>query len=133
MRAMSRAVTAGWLAFPGCLLALVFLAPVASGYDTFGDGYGSKWDDPQFGTGAIVSWSFLTPGVGLTSNPAIANLSGTNTLGSGDPAWDIRSIRAIYGSAPAPVPLSPTAGGVFAILLALAGARGLRAPRFLRS
>jgi hypothetical protein len=32
-----------------------------------------------------------TIGVGLAGNPAIAHLSGVNTLGGGDPAWDIRS------------------------------------------
>jgi hypothetical protein len=75
----------------GFLLALALPAPDLSGYDTFGDGCGSKWDDPQFGTGAVVTWSWVTPGAGLASNPAIAHLSGINTLGGGDPAWDIRS------------------------------------------
>lgn len=32
----------------------------------------------------------MTPGAGLASVPEIADLSGTNTLGGGDPAWDIR-------------------------------------------
>jgi hypothetical protein len=99
MPAMSRAVRTGWLGFAGFLLVLTVPAPDLSGYDTFGDGYGSKWDDPQFGTGAVVTWSYLTPGVGLAGNPAIAHLSGSNTLGGGDPAWDIRSkIDTQFGS-----------------------------------
>jgi hypothetical protein len=85
----------------GCafLLALVLPAAELPGFDTFGDGYGSKWDDPNFGTGAVVTWSFVTPGAGLASEPAIAHLSGTNTLGSGDPDWDIRyKIDAEFGA-----------------------------------
>jgi hypothetical protein len=86
-------------ALVGLLSTLALPALETSGYDTFGDGYGSKWDDPQFGTGAVVTWSFATTGVGLASNPAIAHLSGINTLGGGDPAWDIRyKIDAEFGA-----------------------------------
>ena len=99
MRAMSRVIRTGWRGFVGSFLALTLPAPDVSAYDTFGDGYGSKWDAPQFGTGAVVTWSYVTPGVGLASNPAIAHLSGSNTLGGGDPAWDIRSkIDAQFGA-----------------------------------
>ena len=91
MRPMARALWKSCVGFAGLLMALALPALDLAAYDTFGDGYGSKWDDPQFGTGAVVTWSFMTAGVGLASNPAISNLSGTNTLGSGDPAWDIRS------------------------------------------
>ncbi len=87
---MARAIRIGWLGCAGFLLALALPAADLAGYDTFGEGHGSKWDDPNFGTGAVVTWSFVTPGAGLSSEPAIADLSGTNTLGSGDPAWDIR-------------------------------------------
>ena len=41
----------------------------------------------------------MTPGAGLSSEPAIADLSGVNTLGGGDPAWDIRyKIDAQFGA-----------------------------------
>jgi hypothetical protein len=41
----------------------------------------------------------VTPGVGLASHPAISHLSASNTLGGGDPAWDIRSkIDAQFGA-----------------------------------
>jgi hypothetical protein len=83
----------------GFAIALAIPASDLFGYDTFGDGYGSKWDDPNFGTGAVVTWSFVTPGAGLANHPALADLSGTNTLGSGDPAWDIRyKIDAEFGA-----------------------------------
>jgi hypothetical protein len=88
---MSRATRIGWVGFTGFLLAMTVPALDLLGYDTFGNGYGSKWDDPQFGTGAVVTWSFVTPGVGLSGNPAIAHLSGVNTLGGGDPLWDVRT------------------------------------------
>jgi hypothetical protein len=77
------------IALPVGLACLAAFAG-ASAYDSFGDGYGSKWDAPEFGTGAVVTWGWITPGAGLASNPAIAHLSGTNTLGGGDSAWDIR-------------------------------------------
>jgi hypothetical protein len=103
MRAMRRvgnaARAAGRWAFLGFAIALGIPASDLFGYDTFGDGYGSKWDDPNFGTGAVVTWSFVTPGTGLSSHPAVAHLSGTNTLGGGDPAWDIRyKIDAQFGA-----------------------------------
>jgi hypothetical protein len=100
---MSRATRTGIrtdrVALAGLLLALALPAADLGAYDTFGDGYGSKWDAPDFGTGAVVTWSFVTPGTALSSHPAIAHLSGTNTLGSGDPDWDIRTkIDAEFGA-----------------------------------
>jgi hypothetical protein len=90
MRAMARGLRNAWLGCAGFLVALLLPASDLPAFDTFGDGYGSKWDDPNFGTGAIVYWSFVTPGAGLSSAPEISFLSGTNTLGGGDPDWDIR-------------------------------------------
>lgn len=96
---MSSPVQLHRIAVVSVLVALVFPASAPVAYDTFGDGYGSKWDDPQFGTGATVAWSCVSPGAGLASNPAIAHLSGTNTLGGGDPLEDIREkIDAQFGA-----------------------------------
>jgi hypothetical protein len=68
-------------------------------FNTFGqNNFGSKWDDPQFGTGAIVTWSFMTPGVALSNNPALSAWSGTNSLGTGN-SDDIRTkIDSVLGA-----------------------------------
>jgi hypothetical protein len=50
MRAVRPAIRIGWLGCAGFLLALLSRAAEILGFDTFGDGYGSKWDDPNFGT-----------------------------------------------------------------------------------
>jgi len=64
--------------------------------NVYGNGYGSKWDDPVWPSGATIYWSFMTPGVGLGPS-APAGWSGTNTLGSGG-ANDIRvSIDTQHG------------------------------------
>ncbi len=69
---------------------ITLFSATASAYSTFGSGSGSKWDDPTWGTGATIYWSFMTAGVGLgTSAPS--GWSGTNSLGSGA-ANDIRVI-----------------------------------------
>lgn len=84
-RARARISTA--LAVP---LALMLASPVTFAYTTFGNGQGSKWDDPTWGTGATIYWSFMTPGVGLGAS-APSGWSGTNSLGTGGPG-DIRTI-----------------------------------------
>ena len=82
------------------VLALAASAGLALAFHTIGSGgFGSKWDDPTWGTGARITWSFMTPGVGLAANPALSSWSGTNTLGSGDPDFDIRTkIDAEFGA-----------------------------------
>lgn len=41
-------------------LALIAVAPtLASAYVTFGQGFGSKWGDPNFGTPAVVTWGYI--------------------------------------------------------------------------
>lgn len=70
--------------------ALTLISSTASAFSTFGSGSGSKWDDPTWGTGATISWSFMTPGVGLGA-AAPSGWSGTNSLGTGN-ANDIRFI-----------------------------------------
>lgn len=37
-------------------------ATATADYVTFGDGWGSKWDDPAHGTPAVVTWSFMNDG-----------------------------------------------------------------------
>jgi hypothetical protein len=79
--------------------AVAASAGLALGFDTIGDGFGSKWDDPVHGTAAVVTWSFMTPGVGLGPTPPVAGWSGTNTLGSGDADLDPRAkIDAEFGA-----------------------------------
>lgn len=96
---MSSIVWWSWKVAAGCLLALALPAIGAAAYDAIGNGYGSKWDDPQFGTGATISWSYVIPGTGLANVPQIAHLSGTNTLGGGDPLEDIRQkLDAQFGA-----------------------------------
>jgi Matrixin len=53
--------------------------------------FGSKWDNPTFGTGAVVTWSFVNPGLALGTNSNLSFLSGTNSLGTGS-LTDIRRI-----------------------------------------
>lgn len=73
-------------------------ARYAPAFTTFGNGFGSKWDAPAFGTGAVVTWSFMAPGVALSASPALANWSGTNSLGTGN-SFDIRArIDAVHGA-----------------------------------
>jgi hypothetical protein len=72
------------------LLMLSTLAGEVQACDVYGSGYGSKWDDPVWPSSAIVTWSYMTPGVGLGLS-APAAWSGTNTLGTGA-ANDIRVI-----------------------------------------
>ena len=67
-------------------------------YDTYGDGYGSKWDNPQFGTGAVVTWSFMTPELAC-EHPSIANRA-ASTRGSAIPRGT-SAARSTRSSAPA--------------------------------
>jgi hypothetical protein len=63
-------------------LALIAIPVESSAFNTIGTNPGSKWDDPAWGTGAVITWSFMTPGVGL-GDPAPDEWSGTNSLGAG--------------------------------------------------
>jgi hypothetical protein len=80
--------------FLGCTIVTTHAWP----FNTFGqNNFGSKWDAPQFGTGAVVTWSFMTPGVALSNNTALSNWSGTNSLGTGN-SDDIRKkIDSVFG------------------------------------
>jgi Matrixin len=76
------------------VFVLVTRIPAASACTLYGSGYGSKWDDPVWPAGAVITWSYITPGAG----PGSSGWSGTNTLGTGG-AGDIRaSIDAQFGA-----------------------------------
>lgn len=56
------------------LLATVGVpTPALAGFVTFGEGFGSKWDDPNHGTPATVTWGFMPdgtvvdPGIGIAT------------------------------------------------------------------
>ncbi len=42
-----------------CAWALLSLTAPASTYVTFGNGFGSKWGDPNFGTPGVVTWGYM--------------------------------------------------------------------------
>lgn len=69
---------------------LALLSAQAQACSVYGKGWGSKWDNPVWPDSAVVTWSYMTPGVGLGPQ-APAAWSGTNTLGSGG-ADDLRVI-----------------------------------------
>jgi hypothetical protein len=78
------------------LLAALLLPQPAAACSVYGQGWGSKWDNPVWPIGATITWSFMTPGVGLGPS-APSSWSGTNSLGSGGPT-DLRvKMDAIYG------------------------------------
>ena len=58
MRWLNRHATA-----TAAVLALALLAlPTRADYITYGNGWGSKWDDPVHGTPATVTWGFVDDG-----------------------------------------------------------------------
>jgi len=47
-------------------IALACIATVAAAdYVTFGQGYGSKWDDPVHGRPAVITWGFVPDGTAM--------------------------------------------------------------------
>ena len=85
---MSPAVYRWWL--PALLFSTLFLPGTATACSVYGKGWGSKWDNPVWPNNATITWSFMTPGVGL-GPLAPPSWSGVNTLGSGG-AKDLRKI-----------------------------------------
>ncbi|HEX3599838.1 MAG TPA: hypothetical protein VHU84_06820, partial [Lacipirellulaceae bacterium] len=74
---------------------LVACGQSAFGYVTYGNGYGSKWgDDPSFGTGAIVTWSFMQDGT--TVDPSVPDASGMS--GTSNVTALRASVDSVYGS-----------------------------------
>lgn len=79
------------------IMATALLPDTAWACSVYGKGWGSKWDDPAWPSGATITWSFMTPGVGL-GPLAPASWSGVNTLGSGGAA-DLRlKMDNLYGA-----------------------------------
>jgi hypothetical protein len=79
------------------LLVTLLLPRAAIACYVYGQGWGSKWDNPVWPNNAVVTWSFMTPGVGL-GPLAPSTWSGTNSLGTGG-ATDIRvKIDTLYGA-----------------------------------
>ncbi len=64
------------------LVAASTAIPGARACTVYGKGWGSKWDNPVWPNNAVITWSFMTPGVGLGPSAPPA-WSGTNTLGTG--------------------------------------------------
>lgn len=64
------------------LLAISALpTPSAAGFITFGNGFGSKWDDPNHGTPATVTWGFMPDGTTLDpSVPIAAEIDGGSNI-----------------------------------------------------
>jgi hypothetical protein len=83
-------------------VALLFAgASLVLGYSAFGNGYGNKWGDPNFGTSAVVSWGFMADGTGVDpgfridpfSYPNISGVTGTSNI------TQLRStVDATYGT-----------------------------------
>ena len=66
----------------GFLIAAALLIQTTSlfAYDTIGNGYGSKWgEDPNAGTGAIVTWGYMPDGTTLDPNGFPFNYAITGT------------------------------------------------------
>lgn len=94
-RQTSSAHFSRWLLIP--LFASLVLPPSALACYVYGKGWGSKWDNPVWPNGATITWSFMTPGVGLGPS-APPSWSGTNSLGTGSPN-DLRvKIDAVHGA-----------------------------------
>lgn len=49
------------------LAAFAATAPLRA-YDTFSNGFGSKWGDPHVGTGAVITWGYMLDGTTLDPN-----------------------------------------------------------------
>ncbi len=87
-----------WVACCRLVITAVFAVACASAavaYVTFGQGFSSKWgDDPQFGTGAVVTWGFMLDGTPADpALPAYSELAGTSQISQ------LRaSVDAAYGA-----------------------------------
>ncbi len=77
-----------------CAIALQGCSLAVHACQVYGKGWGSKWDDPVWPAGAVVTWSYIKPGAG----PGSSGWIGPNTLGTGG-TGDIRAdIDALYGA-----------------------------------
>jgi hypothetical protein len=66
----------------GSLVAAGLAAgPARAGFVTFGNGFGSKWDDPVHGTPATVTWGFAADGTAIDPSLFLATeVSGTSNV-----------------------------------------------------
>ncbi|MDJ0789645.1 MAG: hypothetical protein QNK05_22855 [Myxococcota bacterium] len=69
--------------------AALWPALALADFVTFGNGFGSKWDDPVHGNGAVVTWGFVPDGT--TVDPGILPFSTEVSGGS-----QISALRASY-------------------------------------
>jgi len=64
------------------VLAVLGAAGAATAdYVTFGQGSGSKWDDPIHGRPAVITWGFVPDGTGMDPNfPLLPEVTGTSNV-----------------------------------------------------
>jgi len=76
-------------------IALACIATVAAAdYVTFGQGYGSKWDDPVHGRPAVITWGFVPDGTAMDPGfPLAPEATGTSNVSALRAAVD-----ATYGA-----------------------------------
>lgn len=71
-----------WISALAIAACLAPSAPLFA-YDTFGNGFGSKWGaSPNAGTGAVVTWGFMPDGTTLDTNnfPFHSSITGTSNI-----------------------------------------------------
>jgi hypothetical protein len=76
-------------------VAFTGIAGIATAdYVTYGNGWGSKWDDPVHGKPAVITWGFVTDGAAMAPTfPLAPEVTGTSNVGA------LRSsIDAQYGA-----------------------------------
>jgi hypothetical protein len=82
--------------------AILLCAAQASAFVSFGNGFGSKWGaDPNFGTGAVVTWGYMLDGT--TADPNFEMdpwaFPGTTGLTGGSNITQLRnSIDSVHGT-----------------------------------
>jgi hypothetical protein len=76
------------------LLPVLVGAAASADYVTFGNGWGSKWDDPVHGTPATVTWGFMPDGTTILPSFYLAN----EVAGGSDVGALRASVDATYGA-----------------------------------
>ncbi len=83
-------------------ISVLVLSQTASAFYSFGNGYGSKWGpDPNFGTGAVVTWGYMLDGT--TADPTFEmdpwSFPGTTGVTGGSNITQLRNaIDNLHGS-----------------------------------
>ena len=88
-----------------CLLLLVVLVSIGilgvnfccADFVTYGNGFGSKWGDPAFGTASdTITWTFMNDGTSLAaSHPLLSNPLGPEVTGTSS----VSSLRSSFDTA----------------------------------